>query len=70
MSQERRDQVMSYFVMRWETCRGIRYHASTAILPTTLKAEVCYALYIDVVGKVWKWQMAGFIEIIDAVMGA
>jgi len=52
MSQEKRDQVMSYFVMRWEKSRGVRYHESTAILPSTLRAEVCYALYYTVVNKV------------------
>ena len=52
MSQEKRDQVMSYFVMRWERSRGVTYHDSTAILPATLKAEVCYALYFKVVKQV------------------
>ncbi|CAL8137954.1 unnamed protein product [Orchesella dallaii] len=52
LSNIRQGQANVYFDVLWEKCRGRMYHEVTAILPTTLRIEVCSALYQDVLSKV------------------
>lgn len=58
LSEIRQWQVNLYFNVLWDKCRGRKYHEVTYSLPTSLRIEVCNALYADTLGKVLMFQVS------------
>lgn len=45
LSKTRQDQVMMYFLMLWDRCKGTSYNKATQILPICMQIEVCNSLF-------------------------